>query len=131
LIVLDSAAAADYLLRLEPNASWVESQLDAAQWRLHAPHLFDVEVAGSVRRLKVKGHLDDSAAADVLRDLRDLDVLRYPHSQLIDVAWELRENLTIQDGVFVALAQALRAPVVTTDLRFAGAPGLPVPILAP
>ena len=39
-------------------------------------------------------------------------------------AWELRNNLTPYDAVYVALAEVLDATLVTTDARIARAPGL-------
>ena len=37
--------------------------------------------------------------------------------------WELRENLTAYDAAYVALAEALSAPLVTRDRKLATAPG--------
>lgn len=36
--------------------------------------------------------------------------------------WELRDNLTVYDAVYVALAEALEAPLVTADQKLANAP---------
>lgn len=45
--------------------------------------------------------------------------MRHPHRALLDRAWELREVLTACDAVYVALPEALRAPLVTADMRLA------------
>jgi predicted nucleic acid-binding protein len=37
--------------------------------------------------------------------------------------WELRDNVTPYDAAYVALAEALDAPLLTADARFAAAPG--------
>jgi predicted nucleic acid-binding protein len=37
--------------------------------------------------------------------------------------WELRADLTACDAAYVALAQALAAPLLTRDERLAAAPG--------
>jgi len=42
---------------------------------------------------------------------------------LLDRMWELRDNLTAYDASFVALAEVLGAPLVTTDARLAASPG--------
>jgi predicted nucleic acid-binding protein len=42
---------------------------------------------------------------------------------LIERAWELRAHLTIADGVYVALAELLDAPLLTLDARLARAGG--------
>jgi predicted nucleic acid-binding protein len=38
-------------------------------------------------------------------------------------AWELRDNLTIYDVAYVALAEAIQAPLLTGDRRLARATG--------
>jgi predicted nucleic acid-binding protein len=38
--------------------------------------------------------------------------------------WSLRDNLTAYDAAYVALAEALDAPLLTRDRRMASAPGL-------
>jgi len=52
-----------------------------------------------------------------------LRITRYPHALLLDRMWELRDNLTAYDASSVALAEALDAPLVTTDARLAASPG--------
>jgi len=50
-------------------------------------------------------------------------ITHYPHDVLLQRVWELRDNLTAYDAVYVALAEALDAPLVTRDERLASAPG--------
>ena len=42
---------------------------------------------------------------------------------LLGRIWELRDNLTAYDATYVALAEAIEAPLVTMDRRLARAPG--------
>ena len=49
---------------------------------------------------------------------------RYPHTPLLGRIWELRDNLTVYDAAYVALAEALEAPLVTMDGRLSQAPGI-------
>jgi len=42
---------------------------------------------------------------------------------LLARCWELRDNLTIYDAAYVALAEALQAPLLTGDRRLARATG--------
>jgi predicted nucleic acid-binding protein len=53
----------------------------------------------------------------------DLRVHRYPHYALLPRIWELRNNLTAYDAAYVALAEALNAPLLTRDRRLAAAAG--------
>jgi len=60
---------------------------------------------------------------EALRDLTDFPIIRYPHDMLLFRVWELRNNLTANDAVYVALAEALSAPLLTRDARLASSPG--------
>ncbi len=131
MIVLDSSAAIDYLLGLEPQAAWVERRLDDAGWALHAPHVFDVEVVSGIRRLVLRQKVPAARGAERARLLVDLRLRRYPHVQLLDRVWELHPSVTPADACFVALAEALNVPLVTTDERLARVRGLRIPVLSP
>jgi predicted nucleic acid-binding protein len=123
VIVLDASLAVELLLQTPRVAPLTETLL-ATHEDLHAPHLIDVEVLQVLRRLNARRELSDRRAAEGTRDLTDLPVVRHPHELLLDRAWELRANLTIYDGVYVALAELLDAPLWTLDQRLASAPGL-------
>lgn len=90
---------------------------------LHAPHLVDVEVAQALRRYVREGAIDAAAAQAAIADLRALDLERHAHEHLLDRVWALRENFTAYDAVYLALAEALDAPLLTCDGRLARAPG--------
>jgi predicted nucleic acid-binding protein len=91
--------------------------------RLVAPHLLDIEVASAWRRLAAVGHLDDRRARLALDDLRSLPLDRVPHTPLIRRCWELRNNLTLYDAVYVALAEMMDVVLLTADAKLAGAVG--------
>jgi predicted nucleic acid-binding protein len=129
LIVLDSSAAVDYLAGAAAG-DWVADSLRADP-ELHAPHLLDIEVLAALRRLLLTGRIGAARASDAARDLRALPIRRYPHVPLLERVWALRETVTAADAAFVALAEALGASLLTTDLRLARAPGLSVPVLSP
>jgi predicted nucleic acid-binding protein len=96
--------------------------------RLIAPHLIDLEVTSACRRLIASEHLDDRRARFALDDLRSLRMDRVSHVPLIDRCWELRDNLTVYDGAYVALAETIESTLLTADRRIAGAPGVRCPI---
>jgi predicted nucleic acid-binding protein len=122
VIVLDASAALEVLLRT-PAAASVEERIFARGESLHVPRLLDLEVLQVLRRYARAGVLDDRRGRQALDDLADLPLARYSHEVLLTRVWELRENLTAYDAVYVALAEALDAPLVTRDARLAGAPG--------
>jgi predicted nucleic acid-binding protein len=131
VIVVDSSALLDLLLALDPNARWVSERVEDAGWDLHAPHLVDVEAVGALRRLSAAGAVDAGRARRALDELQGFRLRRYPHTHLLDRVWELREHVNAADATYVALAEALAAPLVTTDRRLARAHGAHVPVLAP
>jgi predicted nucleic acid-binding protein len=48
---------------------------------------------------------------------------RHPHWPFLDRIWELRHNVTAYDAAYIALAEALDAPLLTHDAALASAPG--------
>jgi predicted nucleic acid-binding protein len=58
-----------------------------------------------------------------LDDLLDLPLTRYPHEPFLARVWELRTNVTAYDAVYLALAEALKAPLLTRDQRLAACRG--------
>jgi len=89
---------------------------------LHVPHLFDLEVANALRRLARSGAITVARGEMALQDLTNVRLTRHGHSRLLQRVWELRDHLTAYDAVYVALAEALDAPLLTGDEKIAAAP---------
>ena len=92
--------------------------------RLVAPHVIDLEVVSAWRRLVSAGHLDERRAALARADLASLRLERVPHEPFMDRCWELRDNLTVYDAAYVALAELMEVDLLTADARLAAAPGI-------
>jgi predicted nucleic acid-binding protein len=122
LIVVDASALLEVLLNTRAGAL-VARRLFIETETLHAPHLLDVEVAQVLRRYALSGELEDTRGAQVLEDLADFPITRYPHDLLLPRIWELRHNMTAYDAAYIALAEALAAPLLTRDAGLASAPG--------
>ncbi len=122
MIVLDASTVLELLLRTKAAAA-VEARLFGRNESLHAPHLLDVEVTQVLRRYAASGTATRERCREALDDLSDLPLTRYPHDFLLARVWALRGNLTAYDAVYVALAEALDAPLLTRDRRLANAPG--------
>jgi predicted nucleic acid-binding protein len=122
LIVVDASALVKVLTPARPDHV-LDRRLQEAD-SLHAPHLVDVEVANGLRRAAATGSVSTDRAQDALLDLDTMPITRYPHGALLPRAWELRDNLTAYDAMYVALAEVLEAPLVTCDARLARTPGI-------
>lgn len=122
MMVVDASALLEVILRT-PAADAVERRLFSPQETLHAPHLLDVEVAQVVRRYAASGEISAERGRAALSDLADFPLRRYAHDFLLQRVWDFRNNLTAYDAVYVALAEALDAPLVTRDRRLAAAAG--------
>ena len=122
MIVVDASALLEVLLRTGAAAA-VEAILFAPDESLHAPHLIDIEIAQVLRRYAAGGEIDAGRGAAALEDLAAMPLTRYPHDVLLSRVWTLRHNLTAYDAAYVALAEALDAPLLTRDRRVAGASG--------
>jgi predicted nucleic acid-binding protein len=122
VIVVDASAALEVLLRT-PAAQAIEERLFASGETLHAPHLIDLEVAQTLRRYAMGGDIAPVRGRIALADFTDFPIQRYPHGVLLPRIWELRHNLTAYDAAYVALAEALDAPLVTRDRSLAAAGG--------
>jgi predicted nucleic acid-binding protein len=122
MIVVDASAVLESLLRT-PAAKAVEGRLFDTGQTLHAPHLLDVEVAQVIRRYAASGEIESERGRAALADLADFPLNRYPHDFLLPRVWDLRNNLSAYDAVYISLAEALDAPLLTRDRRLASAPG--------
>jgi predicted nucleic acid-binding protein len=123
VIVVDASAVTELLLQT-PLGAHVEMRLFRDGDDFHAPHLLDVEVAQALRRLVRAGDVRADRAEEAIEDLTLFHILRHPHVDLLGRAWELRDNVTAYDAMYVALAEALDAPLVTCDGPLAATPGL-------
>ncbi len=92
--------------------------------RLVAPALIDLEVASAWRGQVRAGRMSARRAEAAFFDLAALPLERTPHGPLMGRIWELRDNLTVYDASYVALAELLDTLLLTGDARIARAPGM-------
>lgn len=124
VIVVDASFAVDALV--EPGQRGREAREVLAQHReeVAVPDLFDAEVVSGLRGRWLGGKLalgDFRAAFD---DLIDLPLDRYRSCDLLDRAYQLRENVAPYDACYVHLAELLDVPLYTSDRRLSHAPGV-------
>jgi predicted nucleic acid-binding protein len=122
MIVIDASALLEFLLQTRLGTR-VEARLFRDENEFHAPHLVDVEVVQGLRRLVRTREVSSGRAAEAIADLGELDLHRHAHLDLLARAWRLRDNISAYDAMYVALAEALDAPIVTCDGPLANASG--------
>jgi predicted nucleic acid-binding protein len=115
LIVIDASAALEVLLRT-PAGLRIESRIVEAD-ELYAPHLIDVEILHTLRRLVLRG-LSEPTGKAAVEAWRTFVVQRMRHALLARRIWSLRNNHTCYDAAYIALAEAMGAPLVTHDRKF-------------
>ncbi|HET7315477.1 type II toxin-antitoxin system VapC family toxin [Salinisphaera sp.] len=121
MVVVDASAILEALL-CTARADAAQQWLDERQ-TLHAPDLIDIEIAQALRRYHLRGELGARRGAQALDDLAAFGIKHYPHAPLLRRVWQLRANISAYDAAYVALAEALDAPLLTSDARLANAPG--------
>ncbi len=119
LLVVDASIVLDLLARFRPQP--LEALLWSPGTSLAAPELVDIEVLNALRKLDRRGAIPASRRAGLPAQLRALRIRKFRHDVLLDGIWSLRANVTAYDAAYAVLAVALKAPLVTRDMRLAKA----------
>lgn len=121
MIVVDASALAPSLADDGPDGDTARARLRGES--IIAPELIDLETTSVIRRQLQAGHLHPRRARLALADLVELPLRRAPHRPLLARCWDLRDNLTVYDAAYVALAEGLELVLLTADIRMANAAG--------
>lgn len=120
--VVDASVVVEFL-----GGDALDARLQAEEHVLWAPHLIDAEVGHALRRKVLLGQMDAEAAGDAIWEINHLPLRRVEHENLVHVAWDLRDNFTFYDALYVSLALMLGETLLTFDARLARS-GLDLPI---
>lgn len=115
MIVIDASAMVEALCGAAPP----DDLLTALAGDIHAPHLLDVEVTSVLRGLELGKVITPDRAGLALADYRDFAIERHDLAPLHERVWQLRHQFTSYDATYIALAEALAAPLVTCDRKLA------------
>jgi predicted nucleic acid-binding protein len=124
VIVVDASVLVDLLLDRGQNDRTASVSALVGGSPIAAPHLVDAEVGHALRRAVLRGTLPSATARAALDDLGLLRLQRYPHTALLPRAFALRDNATIYDALYLALAETLRTKLLTRDRALARVPGI-------
>jgi predicted nucleic acid-binding protein len=113
VIVIHPSAMVEALVGRDAD----EELLHALSGDLDAPHLLDVEVLSVLRGLLLGGKLGLEDAEQARRDHFAFTITRHDTAPLAGRIWQLRHQFTSYDASFLALAEALQAPLWTCDAK--------------
>jgi predicted nucleic acid-binding protein len=129
VIVVDASVVAAALITGSTEGGWCEALL--AREPLAAPAILQAEVANVLRRAARTTEISSDVASLAHALLLELEVELFPYRPVAERIWALRENLSTYDAWYVALAEALDAPLATLDLRLGRAPGIACEVISP
>lgn len=120
-LVVDASVVVAGLVDESAIGRWAEEML--AEPGLAAPALMPFEASNILRRVSLRGEVGEDVTRLAHADLLDLAVELVGYEAIAARAWELRSTVTVYDASYVAVAEALEAPLATLDLRLARSPG--------
>ncbi len=115
MIVVDASAMVEALVGRTAEASL----LDSLTGDIDAPHLLDVEVLSALRGLVQGGKLLPADATQARDDHFSFTITRHETAPLTERIWQLRHQFTSYEASYIALAEALQAPLFTCDAKLA------------
>lgn len=121
MIVVDASALVDQLTGKVRGASVHRQLLRHAG--LYAPALVFTESASALWRMVRAGDIDVELGDEAVRELGRMPISVVDPQVLLVSAWRMRQSIRIADAFYVACAQALSLPLLTTDARLARAAG--------
>lgn len=125
----DASAIVALLLDGGSDGRWATESLSGVD--LAAPTLVLFESANIIRRHELAEFVSTDQASLAHADLMDLAFELWPYDMLAARTWELRHSMSSYDASYVALAELIRAPLLTLDRRISGAPHLRCTVLTP
>ena len=118
MIVVDASVLANMLLYKDERGRRAREVLTRdTEWA--APEHWKAELFSVIRGLTLGKKLDESQAARAVDRLPRLGVDHVPLDGLLPRMWQLRSAVSGHDAAYVALAEARRLTLVTSDARLA------------
>lgn len=120
--MIDASVLTAFYSADDPRRDAVAARLGIGD-ALFAPAHLDAEVVSALRGMSRHSAVLGAAVPAALRHLASFPIRRMPLAPLLPRIWQLRENATVYDAAYVALAENLDAPLVTSDRKLAAASG--------
>jgi len=105
--VYDSSIYVDALVDVGDWGSEARAELHRCAV-LEVPSIFAAEVVSALRALVIRSELSLIRAMAAVEQVRETRTIEYPFEPFVRRAWELRDNQTVYDAWYVALAEWLQ-----------------------
>ncbi|AEW95068.1 MULTISPECIES: type II toxin-antitoxin system VapC family toxin [Streptomycetaceae] len=115
-VVIDCSALAHFLTNHDPLGVAVRARVGAAA-AVAVPTLVDYEIQSALLGMRRGGKLTEREVAKAIDAYQLLPLLRHETLFLWDRVQALHGNLSAYDAQYVALAEALAATLITSDVR--------------
>lgn len=122
MLVIDASALVDWLLSRPDTGSAIATEMLRAR-TVHTLDFADIEVVSALRRKTANREMSESRAIEALATLASAPFRRHRVAPLTRRAWELRHTISPYDAGYIALAEALRMPLLTADARLSTSHG--------
>jgi predicted nucleic acid-binding protein len=120
-VIVDASVVVSSLIDGGPTGRWSEALLTSEQ--TVAPQFMPAEAANILRRASLAGLISGDLAGLAHAEIIRLPARLFPYAPVANRIWELRNNVTIYDAWYVALAESLGLRLATLDRRLATATG--------
>lgn len=120
MIVIDASALVDLIMSL--RSAPIEARFAEAS-AIHVPVTVDSEVLHALRKQAYAPTFKQEYADVALSLLGGRALTRHPVQPLGPRLWSLRQNVTMYDAAYVALAESLDIPLLTRDARLSRSSG--------
>ena len=105
---------------LSENAMALMSDALGMEIRLIAPHFFDAETNGAVRKKVYSGEITAKLGDIAFEKLKRFPVHMLPTQNLLDRSWEIAKQFRLRwlyDAFYVALAEEMACVLWTADME--------------
>lgn len=117
MLVVDASALIEVLTVDPAEIPALTRRLHDAEW-INAPDLVDYEILNVLRKMVLRGDIDAELATESRTVTRSLRMNRHAMNDgMADRVWQLRHNASAYDASYVALAEHLDMPLITTERR--------------
>ena len=123
MIVVDASALVEWMTNACGRAGTIARYL-AVDPHWVVPEHFLLEATSAFRGLWLAGRLNDNTFDAALESLAVYELDVWPTRTLLPRIRQLAHNATAYDAAYLALAENVMSPLLTTDAKLASVPGI-------